>query len=116
MVRGVDFSYFSNLSHSQANKLASKKLVSLAGNIDFTVVESECLFQPDLSEIDNHAYMHVFGKNFHVCFKTSQKFTVSMFLPDYSEKINIPIVTGTTAVKIKNYSTVILIFGLGLLF
>ena len=58
--------------------------------------------------------MHVFGKRFFVLFTTSKKCTVSRFLPEYSEQVDVPIVTGATAVDLKHGSTEILIFGQGI--
>jgi len=66
--------------------------------------------------MDNHADMHVFGRNFRVYFATSKKCTLSPFLPEYSEQFDVPIVTGAIAVDLENGSTMILIFGQGLWF
>ena len=80
MVRDVYSSYVSNINHYQAYIVTSKRVVVLGWNIDFTVAESEYLFQLASSEIDNHANTHVIGNNFCVLFTTSKKCTVSQFL------------------------------------
>ena len=66
--------------------------------------------------MDNHADTHVFGRNVRVYFTTSKRCTVSTFLPEYSEQLYVPIVTGATAVDLENGSTVVLIFRQGLCF
>ena len=58
--------------------------------------------------------MHVFGKRFFVLFTTSKKCTVSQFLPEYFEQVDVPIVTGATAVDLKHGSTENLLFGQGI--
>ena len=67
---------------------------------DFNVKESEYFFDVDPSEMDNHADTHVFERTFTVYFTTSKRCIVSHFLPEYSEKLDVPIVTGATAVDL----------------
>ena len=86
----------------------------MAGNRYLLLAELEYLFQLYSSEIYNNADTHVFGKDLCVFFTTSKKCTVSLFLTEYSEKVDVPIVTGATAAYLKNGSTVILIIGKGL--
>ena len=53
--------------------------------------------QPLPTEMDNHADMHCFGKNFIVLEYTRQKCSVSPFLAEYDETTDIDIVTGATS-------------------
>ena len=78
---------------------------------DFTMKDSEYVFNAAPSEMENHADMHIFGRNFRVYFTTSKRCTVSPFLPEYLEQLNVNIVTVATAVDLENGLTVVLIFG-----
>ena len=73
--------------------------------------DSEYVFEVAPSEMDNHADTHVFGRTFRVYFTTSKRCTVSTFLPKYSNQFDVTIVTGATAVHLKNVWTVVILFG-----
>ena len=64
--------------------------------------------------MDNHADMHVVGRNFKVYFMKSKRCTVSPFLTEYSGQLGVPIVTGANTVDLKKGYTVVLIFVQGL--
>lgn len=116
-VNDVAFSYSKLSPSSKVFAVASSRnIASSSRNDDFTVKESDYVFDVASSEMDNHADTHVFGRNFRVFFTTSKRCTVSPFLPEYPEQLDVPIVTGATAVDLENGSTVILIFGQGLWF
>ena len=113
----VAFSY-TTLSSSEVLAVASNRRVSSTSRNedDFTVNQSEYVFDAAPSEIDNHADTHVFRGNFIVFFTTSKRWAVSPFLPEYSEQLDVPIFTGATVVDLGNGSTLVLIFGQGLWF
>ena len=102
-------------------KLTPSRVLSVTSNIrvatssrnesDLTAKESECVFDADPSDMDNHADTHVFGINFRVYFTTSKRCTITTFLPEYYKQLDVPIVTGETAVDLENGLTVVLIFG-----
>ena len=76
--------------------------------------ESEYVFNVAPSEMDNHADTRVFGRNFRVYFTTYKRCTGSYFITKYSEQLDVPIVTGSTAFDLENGPTVVIIFGQGL--
>ena len=73
-------------------------------------------FNPAMSEIDNHADTHVFGKNFRPIYFTSEVCSVAPFMDEYKEQENVRICTGATAYETKFGETIILQFGQGLWF
>ena len=73
--------------------------------------DSEYVFNVAPSEMENHADMNIFGRNFRVYFTTSKRCTVSPFLPEYLEQLNVNIVTVATAFDLENGLTVLLTFG-----
>ena len=73
-------------------------------------------FNPAMSEIDNHADTHVFGKNFRPIYFTSEVCSVTPFLDEYKEQENVRICTGATAYETKFGETIILQFGQALWF
>ena len=68
------------------------------------------------TDIDNHVDTHCFGRNFCPIFWTSKGCTVSLFLAEYSEQVNIPICTVTTSYTLPSGEVIILVFGQGLWF
>ena len=68
------------------------------------------------TEIDSHADTHCFGQNFRPVTWTGHECSVSPFLAEYSEQMNIKICTGATAYTLDTGEVVILIFGQGLWF
>ena len=73
-------------------------------------------WEPKPLEIDSHADTHCFGSNFRPIYFTQHECTVSPFLPEYSEQVNIQICTGATAYTAENGEVFVLIFGQGLWF
>ena len=69
--------------------------------------------EPLPSEIDNHADIICFGKNFRPIYFTSQVCSVSPFLDSYESRNDVPICTGITAVDLLDGSTVLLEAGQG---
>ena len=63
-------------------------------------------FNPAMSEIDNHADTHVFGKNFRPIYFTSEVCSVTPFLDEYKEQENVHICTGATAYETKFGETI----------
>ena len=113
----VSLSYTKLIPSQVFSVSSNRKLASSSRNkYDFTMKEYEYVFDATPSDIYNHADAHVFGSNFRVYFRTSKRCTVSIFLPKYSNKIDMPIVTGATAVDLENGLMVILIFGQSLWF
>ena len=47
--------------------------------------------------MDNHRDTHFFGRNIRPISFTSEEFTVTPFLVEYSGQVNIPIFTGATS-------------------
>ena len=92
-------------------KLIPSIVLSVASNIrvdstsrnvyDFTMKDSEYVFNVAPSEMENHADMHIFGRNFRVYFTTSKRCTVSPFLPEYSKPLYVSIVSGATVVDLE---------------
>ena len=66
--------------------------------------------------MDNQADTHYFGAKFRPISFTLEECTVSQFLPEYSEQINVPIWTSVTAFTLDSGEVVILEFGQGLWF
>ena len=101
-------------------KLIPSRVLGVASNIrvsgsvrnkdTFNVKKSEYIFDAAPSEMDNHADTHVFGRNFRVYFTMSKWCTVLTFLPEYSKQLDVPIVTGATAVDVENVLMVVPIF------
>ena len=91
--------------------VSNRKVASSSINEDdFNVKDYDYVFDAALSEMDNHADTHVFGRNFRVYLMTPKRCTVSPFLPEYSKQLDVPTVTGETAVDPENGSEVVLIF------
>ena len=78
--------------------------------------EGEIFWGACNTDIDNHADTHCFGQNFRPIFWTSQECTVSPFLAEYSEQVNIPICTAATSYTLPTGEVILLIFGQGLWF
>ena len=78
--------------------------------------EGEIFWGACNTDIDNHADTHCFGQNFRPIFWTSQECTVSPFLAEYSEQVNIPICTAATSYTLSTGEVILLIFGQGLWF
>ena len=66
--------------------------------------------------MDNHADTHCFEANFWQLSFTSEDCTVSPFLPQYSEQMDVPICKGVTYLTLDSGEVVILDFGPGLQF
>ena len=66
--------------------------------------------------MDNHADTHCFGANFRPISFTLEECTVSPFIPEYAEHMNVSICTGINAFIIDSGEVVILEFGQGLWF
>ena len=66
------------------------------------------------TEMYNHADTHCFGANFKIISLTLEECTVSQFITEYLEQMNIPICTGVTASKLYSGEVLILEFGQGL--
>ena len=66
--------------------------------------------------MDNHVDKNCFGRNICPVSFTSEYFTVSPFLSEYYEQVNIPICTGVTSYTMESGESIILIFGQGLWF
>ena len=99
----VAFSY-TKLTLSRFFAVTSNRIVSTTSinGYDFTVKESKHVFDAAPPEMDNHADTHVFGRKFKAYFTTSKRCNVSPFLPEYSKQLDVPIVTGATAVDLEN--------------
>lgn len=67
-------------------------------------------------EIDNHTDTHIFGKNFHPIYFTSEVCTVAPFLDKYLEQEDVQICTAATAYDASHSMTIILQFEQGLWF
>ena len=68
------------------------------------------------TEMDNNADTHCFGANFRPISFTLEDSTVSPFIPEYAEQINVHICTGVTDLTLDSGEVVILEFGSGLWF
>ena len=90
-----------------SNRILSSTSINEDG---FTMKDSEYFFDAAPSEMDNYADTHVFGRNFRVYFTMSKWCTVLTFLPKYSKQLDVPIVTGATAVGVENVLMVVPIF------
>ena len=66
--------------------------------------------------MENHADTRCFGANFRPISFTLEECTVSLFLPEYVEQINVPFCKGVTALTLDLGEVVILEFGQGLWF
>ena len=78
--------------------------------------ENDINEHPCQTEIDSHADTHCFERNFRPMHWTGQECSVSPFLAEYSEQINIQICTGATAHTLESGEMIILLFGQGLWF
>ena len=78
--------------------------------------EDEICKHPCPTEIDSHADTHCFGRNFRPMHWIEKEYSVSPFLAEYSEQINIQICTGATAYSLESGEMIILLFGQGLWF
>ena len=68
------------------------------------------------NKMDNHVDNHCFGENFQPISFTSEDCTVSPFLPEYTEQVNIPICNGVSDLTLNSGEVLIMDFGKGLWF
>ena len=106
---------FQIVSHSEIFRIKTGERRNI-GKVNRKREEDEIYYGPGASEIDSHADTHCFGRNFRPLSWTGQECSVAPFLAEYSEQVNIPICTGTTAYTLETGETVILVFGQGLWF
>ena len=66
--------------------------------------------------MDNRYDTHCFGENFQPISLSSEECTVSKLLPEYTERVNIPICAGITVFPLDSGEVVIIDFGKGLWF
>ena len=78
--------------------------------------QDKVIWRASATEMDNHADTHCFGANFRPISFTLEECTVSPFLPEYVEQINVPICTGVTDLTLDSGEVVILEFGQDLWF
>ena len=78
--------------------------------------ENDIYEHPCPTEIDSHTDTHCFGRNFRPMHWTGQECSVSPFLAEYSEQINIQICTGATAHTLESGKIIIFLFGQGVWF
>ena len=78
--------------------------------------QDKVIWRASETEMENHADTHCFGANFRPLSFTSEECTVSPFLTEYAEPMNVPICTGVTYLTLDSGEVVMLEFGQGLWF
>ena len=78
--------------------------------------QDKVIWRAPATEMDNNADTHCFGEFFCPISLNYKECTVSPFIPEYTEQMNIPIYTSFTAFKLASGEVVILEFVQGLWF
>ena len=78
--------------------------------------QNKIIWRASATEMDNFADTRCFGANFRPISFTLEECTMSLFLPEFTEQINVPIFTGVTSLTIDSGEVVIVEFGKGLWF